>query len=94
MTSSGASRIPSRTSPAQRRSRVDPADCLVIEDAPAGIPAGKTAGMTVIALVTTFEASALGAADYVVGSLADVALGSATELSGGGFTLELALAEG
>ncbi len=53
---------------------VDPGDCLVIEDAPAGIEAGKTAGMTVLALVTTFEASALAAADYVVGSLADVAL--------------------
>ena len=73
---------------------VDPADCLVIEDAPAGIQAGKAAGMTVIALVTTFEASALAAADYVIGSLADVTLGSATELSDRGFTLELALAEG
>ena len=53
---------------------VDPADCLVIEDAPAGIEAGKAAGMTVLALATTFEAGALAAADYVVGSLADVAL--------------------
>jgi mannitol-1-/sugar-/sorbitol-6-phosphatase len=73
---------------------IDSADCLVIEDAPAGIEAGKAAGMTVIALVTTFEASALVAADYVVGSLSDVVLGSATELSDGRFTLELVLARG
>ena len=94
MTSSGASRIRSRTSPARPRSRVDPADCLVIEDAPAGIEAGKAAGMTVLALVTTFEASALEAADYVAGSLADVALRSAMELSEGRFAIELALAGG
>jgi mannitol-1-/sugar-/sorbitol-6-phosphatase len=73
---------------------IDSADCLVIEDAPAGIEAGKAAGMTVIALVTTFEASALVAADYVVGSLSDVVLGSATELPDGRFTLELVLAGG
>ena len=73
---------------------VDPADCLVIEDAPAGVEAAKAAGMTVLAVATTFEASALVAADYVVGSLADVVLGSATELSDGRFTLELVLAGG
>jgi sugar-phosphatase len=73
---------------------VDPADCLVIEDAPAGVEAGKAAGMTVLAVATTFEASALVAADYVVGSLSDVVLGSATELSDGRFTLELMLAGG
>lgn len=68
---------------------VDPGDCLVIEDAPAGIEAGKAAGMTVLALATTFEASALAAADYLAGSLVDVALRSAKELPEGGFTLEL-----
>ena len=72
---------------------VDPADCLVIEDAPAGIEAGKAAGMTVLALATTFQASELEAADYVVGSLADVALSSATELPDDSFALELVLAK-
>ena len=72
---------------------VDPADCLVIEDAPAGIEAGKAAGMTVLALATTFQASELAAADYVVGSLADVALSSATELPDDSFALELVLAK-
>jgi sugar-phosphatase len=32
---------------------VDPADCLVIEDAPAGVQAARAAGMPVIALTTT-----------------------------------------
>jgi mannitol-1-/sugar-/sorbitol-6-phosphatase len=73
---------------------IDSADCLVIEDAPAGIEAGKAARMTVLAVATTFEARALAAADYVVGSLSDVVLGSATELSDGRFTLELVLAGG
>ena len=71
---------------------VDPADCLVIEDAPAGIEAGKAAGMNVLALATTFQASELAAADYVVGSLADVALSSATELPDDSFARELVLA--
>jgi sugar-phosphatase len=68
---------------------VDPADCLVIEDAPAGIEAGKAAGMIVLALSTTFAASALGAADYMTGSLADLELDSATELPDGRFKLDL-----
>ena len=50
--------------------------------------------MTVLALVTTFEPGALAAADYVVGSLADVALSSAEKLRDGRFALELALAGG
>ena len=45
--------------------------------------------MTVLAVATTFETAALSAADYVTGSLADVALGSATKLPDGRFRLEL-----
>ena len=73
---------------------VEPADCLVIEDAPAGIEAGKAAGMTVLALATTFETGALAAADYIAGSLADVALTETTEDPAGRFIVELALAGG
>ena len=72
---------------------VDPADCLVIEDAPAGVEAGKAAGMTVLAVATTFEAGLLAAADYVVASLAEVEQGSAAKLPGGGFALELLVAD-
>ena len=73
--------------------RIDPPQCLVVEDAPAGIEAGRAAGMTVLALATTFEAGALAAADYVLGSLADVELRSAQALPGGRFGLELMLGD-
>jgi sugar-phosphatase len=49
-----------------------PADCLVIEDAPAGVEAGRAAGMTVWAVTTTHSADELAAADRVLGSVADV----------------------
>lgn len=47
-------------------------DCLVFEDTPAGIESGKTAGMRVIALNTTYPAKELQAADAVLSSLAGV----------------------
>lgn len=51
-----------------------PADrCLVIEDSPAGIAAAKEAGMTVAAVLTTYEASALGQADFVLAGMPEVA---------------------
>jgi len=46
-----------------------PAECLVIEDAPAGIRAGHASGMKVIALTSTYAASELGDADAVIGLL-------------------------
>jgi sugar-phosphatase len=49
-----------------RRLGVDPSDCVVVEDAPAGIAAGKAAGMSVIAVRTTCTADRLAAADAVV----------------------------
>lgn len=51
---------------------VDPARCLVVEDAPAGIAAARAAGTKVLALTTTTPAAALADADWVIGSLADV----------------------
>src|SRR5712671_1995943 len=47
----------------------NPAECLVIEDAPAGIRAGHASGMKVIALTSTYVASELGDADAVIGLL-------------------------
>lgn len=41
---------------------VDPAMCVVLEDAPAGVAAGLAAGMHVIALLTSHAAGELGAA--------------------------------
>ena len=54
---------------AAERLGVDPAACVVLEDAPAGIAAGVAAGMTVWAVTTTHEAGALGAAQRVAGGL-------------------------
>lgn len=41
---------------------VDPAHSIVLEDAPAGVEAGRAAGMTVIAVLTTNDESALARA--------------------------------
>ncbi len=43
-----------------------PKDCLVIEDAPAGIQAAHAGGMNVIGLTSTFPAAALSDADAVL----------------------------
>jgi sugar-phosphatase len=51
---------------------VSPRECLVIEDAPAGIAAGLAAGATVWAVCTTHAAAELSAADFVADDLAGV----------------------
>jgi sugar-phosphatase len=56
---------------AARRLGVDPAQCLVIEDAPAGLIAARAAGCATLAVTTTHDAGAL-AADVVVTGLNDV----------------------
>ncbi|MWA09902.1 HAD-IA family hydrolase [Streptomyces sp. BA2] len=50
---------------------VDPARCVVFEDAPAGLTAGRAAGMTTVALTTTHTAGEL-VADVVVKDLSAV----------------------
>lgn len=44
-------------------------DCLVIEDSKAGIQAGRAAGMTVLALATTYPAEQLREADLILPTL-------------------------
>jgi sugar-phosphatase len=46
-----------------------PADCVVVEDAPSGVGAGKAAGCRVLGVLGTHVAAELGEADWVVGSL-------------------------
>lgn len=54
-----------------------PADCVVVEDTPAGIDSGRRAGMRVIALQTTYPLAHLQAATVVAQSLAQVKISSA-----------------
>ncbi|MDT0487135.1 MULTISPECIES: HAD family hydrolase [Streptomyces] len=53
---------------AARELGVEPARCVVFEDAPAGLRAGRAAGMTTVALTTTHQAHELDA-DLVVENL-------------------------
>jgi HAD superfamily hydrolase (TIGR01509 family) len=50
---------------------VRPAECIAIEDAPAGVEAAKCAGMRCIAVTTSVAHHQLQNADLIVGSLAD-----------------------
>ncbi|MBL7133591.1 MAG: HAD family phosphatase [Phycisphaerae bacterium] len=59
---------------------VDPARCIVVEDSPAGITAGKAAGAAVLGVTTSYPADALAEADRIVASLADVTPASLDEL--------------
>ena len=51
-------------------------DCLVLEDVPAGVQAGKAAGAKVIAFTTTVQESALrdAGADWVLGGCGNISL--------------------
>ena len=53
-----------------------PAECIVLEDVPAGVCAGKDAGAKVIAFKTTVQQSALreAGADWILNSCADIRL--------------------
>jgi|SRR5579862_2918770 len=55
-----------------KRLGFDPAECLVIEDAPAGIQAARAAGTKVIGITSTYAADALQHANAVIGKLAQV----------------------
>ena len=66
-------------------------DCVVVEDAPAGIGAGRQAGMRVIALETTYPRTELRTATVLARSLADVRVTSLRH----GITLDVnAVSEG
>jgi sugar-phosphatase len=62
-------------------------DCIVVEDVPAGIRAGKAAGARVIAFRTTVEEAALrrAGADFILNNCAEISAGHNAE----GLTLVL-----
>src|SRR5438270_4266353 len=51
-----------------------PSECVVVEDAPSGVGAGKAAGCRVLGVLGTHSAAELAGADWVVGSLEGVAV--------------------
>lgn len=56
---------------AAERMGVEPADCIVFEDAPNGIEAARRAGMRAVALLTMIEADAFAGFDNIVASATD-----------------------
>ena len=67
---------------------VSPIDCVVVEDAPAGIQAARAAGMGVIALTTTHRLENLPA-DAAASSLAAIHLGRVERAAQGPALLEV-----
>ncbi len=54
----------------------EPVDCLVIEDAPAGIQSAHAGGMKIVGITSTYKADALTQADVVIGKLAEIQVAS------------------
>jgi sugar-phosphatase len=57
---------------AARRLGVDPAEALVVEDAPPGVEAAKAAGAATVAVTSTHAREELAAADVVIASLEEL----------------------
>jgi sugar-phosphatase len=68
-------------------------DCIVVEDAPAGIRAGKAAGARVIGFLTTMPGRELeeAGADWIVQNCADITVSRVDDDDDGGLYLNLAL---
>lgn len=68
---------------AARRLRLEPADCLAVEDSPAGLTSARAAGCTTLALLTTHRREDLDA-DLVAADLAAVRI-----TNNGGFNVSV-----
>jgi mannitol-1-/sugar-/sorbitol-6-phosphatase len=73
---------------AAARLAVVPRECVVVEDAPAGIQAGHAAGMRVIAVASTHSSDEL-TAEAVVRQLADIRVLASENPSPGGLTIRI-----
>jgi mannitol-1-/sugar-/sorbitol-6-phosphatase len=58
---------------------VAPVECVVFEDSPSGVAAGRSAGCTVVATTFSHSAESLDAAHYLVRDLTDVHIESASD---------------
>ncbi len=56
----------------QGEMRLDPMNCIAIEDTPAGIRSAKTAGLLVVAVTNSFSLPELTEADKVIDSLSEL----------------------
>jgi len=56
---------------AAARLGLEPSDCIVFDDSPAGIQGGKAAGMAVVRVATTVSPGALEGADLIVRDLSE-----------------------
>src|ERR1700681_431449 len=78
---------------AAAKMRFAASDCIVVEDAPAGIRAGKAAGARVIAFLTTMPRRDLedAGADWIIQNCADIAASAASDNADDGLHLSLSL---
>lgn len=67
-----------------------PGECVVLEDAPAGIQAALSAGMRVIAVATTHSTTELTNADIIAKCIADIQICRSNFSAANGLTIQVA----